>query len=254
MGPHRHDNADGGASSPCAGGDATAPDACTTEHWGGRRTEVRKYGFVFVVATFFGATAQGDLFFDDFQGDLSAWVGQGGLAGAHHGAIVDDVLNPGNKVLTFTRTNLGGDIFATAAGFSLASGQQYTVSFDYRGDPQQGGTPGNLGGYAGLSSGFAGNHIWYYGTSTVSGAAPVLVDDGQWRSYSYTFTTPLWIGNTIHLMFEDFWAAGYGLNNVAGDVYFDDVRLVPIPAAILFGMLGMGAASIGLRRLGQSPA
>lgn len=201
-----------------------------------------------VVVLVLAATAPADLFNENFEGgNLSAWVGQGG--GAHHGIIVPDPLNSANKVLTFNQTNLGGDIFATAAGFTLASGQQYIVSFKYLGyDPLGLGTPGDLGGYAGLSAGFPGSHLWYYGTGSVSGANPVLVDDGQWHSYSYTFTTPLSIGNNIHLMFEDFYASGYPLANVAGDVYFDDIRLVPLPGAILLGLLGLGAAGIKLRK------
>ena len=81
--------------------------------------------------------ARADLFSEDFEGDLSAWVGKGGVAGAHHGTIATDPLDATNKVLTFTQTNLGGDIFATAQGFTLSSGQQYTVSFKYLGDPSQ---------------------------------------------------------------------------------------------------------------------
>ena len=195
-----------------------------------------------------GATASADLFYDGFEGDLSAWVGQGGLATTHHGTIVADPLDATNQVLTFTQAYLGGDIFTTGTGFALTPGQEYTVSFRYLGDPSKGGTPENLGGYAGLSAGFAGSHLWYYGTDSVSGAAPVLVDDGQWHSYSYTFAAPLGIGSPIHLMFEDFYAAGYGLANVAGDVYFDDIRFVPVPGAVLLGMLGLSVASVKLRR------
>lgn len=204
---------------------------------------------VLAVTLLLGATVSADLFYEDFQGDLSAWVGQSGDPTAHHGIIVPDPVNPGsgNRVLTFTQTNWGGDIFATAAGFAVTPGQQYTISFKYLGDPSQGGTPGNLGGYAGISAGFPGNHIWYYGTSNVSGAAPVLIDDGQWHSYSYTFTASAGM-NPVHLMFEDFYLQGYGLANVAGDVYFDDIRLVPIPGAVLLGLLGLSVAGGKLRK------
>ena len=209
---------------------------------------MKKCILAIVAVQVFATAAQADLFFDDFESDLSAWVGKSGTPGSHHGSIVTDPLDGSNQVLTFTQTNLGGDIFATAVGFDLAPGRQYTVSFRYLGDPTQGGTAGDLGGYAGLSAGFPGTHIWYYGTNTVSGAAPVLIDDGRWRSYSYSFTTPLGIGNPIHLMFEDFWASGYNLEDVAGDVYFDDVRFVPVPGAVLLGVLGLSAAGVRLRR------
>jgi len=203
-------------------------------------------GYVLVIAAVLATSARADLFLDDFETDLSAWVGKDG--GAHHGTIVTDPLDPTNNVLTFTQTNWGGDIFATKDGFMLTSGQQYTISFKYLGDPTQGGTPGDLGGYAGISAGLPGNHLWYYGTSNVSGAAPVLIDDGQWHSYSYTFTAPLSIGNPIHLMFEDFYHPNYALANVAGDVYFDDVSLVPVPGAVLLGVLGLAAVGLKLRK------
>jgi len=215
-----------------------------------RRGMLTKYILALVATLLLGATASADLFYEDFESGLSAWVGQGGDPSAHHGQIVADPLNPssGNNVLTFTQTNWGGDIFATAAGFAVTPGQQYTISFKYLGDPSQGGTPGNLGGYAGISAGFpSSNHIWYYGTSDVSSAEPKLIDDGQWHSYSYTFTAYAGM-NPVHLMFEDFYLAGYGLNNVAGDVYFDDIRLVPVPGAVLLGLLGLSAAGVTLRR------
>ena len=196
------------------------------------------------------AAASADLFYESFEGDLSAWVGKDGVPTAHHGAIVVDPLNAANKVLTFTETNWGGDIFATEAGFAVTPGQQYTISFKYLGDPLQGGTPGDLGGYAGICAGFpSSTQKWYYGTSDVSGAAPVLVDDGQWHRYSYTFTAYAGM-NPVHLMFEDFYLAGYGLADVAGDVYFDDIRLVPIPGALLLGLMGLGAAGVRLRKRG----
>ncbi|HPC94544.1 MAG TPA: hypothetical protein PLU87_06360 [Sedimentisphaerales bacterium] len=200
------------------------------------------------VAVMLGATVSADLFYDDFEsGSLSAWVGKDGTSTSHHGQIVSDPLDASNHVLTFSQTNWGGDIFATAAGFAVTAGQKYTISFEYLGDPTKGGTSGDLGGYAGISSGFPGTHKWYYGTGTVSGAAPVLADDGQWHSYSYTFTATAGM-NPVHLMFEDFYLQGYSLANVAGDVYFDDVRLVPVPGAVLLGMLGLGVAGARLRK------
>ena len=46
-----------------------------------------------------------------------------------------------------------------------------------------------------------------------------LIDDGQWHSYSITFNSP--IGQPVRLMLED-WD---GSNGVAGDAYFDNLRL-----------------------------
>ena len=176
---------------------------------------MNKYILSLVVVFFITVAVQADLFYEDFESKLSKWVGKD--SGAYYGQIVGDPLGGANHVLTFTQTNWGGDIFATSSGFDLTPGQQYTISFRYLGDPTQGGTPGNLGGFAGLSSdlhpiGLA-DHPWYYGTYPWWGNDE-LVDDRAWHSYSYTFTAPLSIGNHIHLMFEDFYHPDYNLNNV----------------------------------------
>jgi hypothetical protein len=208
---------------------------------------MKRTAAILVFCMFLAAPAMANMFYENFEGDLSAWTGVG--QGPHNGLIVPDPLVGGNNVLTFTQTTWGGDIFGTIAGFNLAPGQEYTVSFRYLGyDPQGAGTPGDLGGYAGLAAGFPGSHIWYYGTGSVSGAAPVLIDDGQWHSYSYKFTAPLGIGNPIRLMFEDFAHPSYSTAASAPDVYFDDITFVPVPAAVLLGVLGLSVAGTKLRR------
>lgn len=188
-----------------------------------------------------GASAN-PVFVDDFEGDLSLWTGKDG--GAHHGIIVADPLNAGNDVLSFTAMNSAGDIF-TVAGFDLVAGQAYTVSFDYLGLPNQ--IPGGSGGFAGLSQGYPGSHFWYYGTNTTSGAAPILVDDGQWHTYTYEFTAPTKVGSSIHLMFEDF---RYSSASIAGDAFFDNVQIttVPAPGAVLLGSVGLGLTGYLRRR------
>ncbi len=190
------------------------------------------------------------LFEDDFEGNLSDWTGQGG--GAHSGTIVADPLNPGNQVLAFTALGSAGDIF-TSQQIVLTPGETYQIAFDYLGLPSPAANAGNLGGFAGLSEDLPGRHLWYFATSTASGASDVLVDDGQWASYVYEFTAPVTFtffgggtGNSVHLMFEDFGGSG----GVAGDVYFDNVRLssaVPEPASgVLLG--GAILALVALRR------
>jgi hypothetical protein len=188
--------------------------------------------------------ALADLWFsEDFESDLSAWTGKSGAA--HNGVIVADPLNSDNRVLTFTAVNSHGDIF-TLDSFSLIPGQKYTVSFDFLGLVTQ--ASGGSGGFAGLSEGLPGSHMWYYGTNTTSGAAPVLVDDRQWHHYEYEFTSPVKDFDAFHLMFEDFWSGSSG--GIAGDAYFDNItlRVVPLPGAALLGALGLGLAGWRLRR------
>lgn len=181
------------------------------------------------------------IFCEDFEGDLSAWQGKAGED--HHGDIVEDPLDSSNNVLTFTELNSAGDIFTTGEAFALDPSQLYEVSFKYLGMPGQ-GTPGDLGGYAGLSSGFPDSHMWYYGSGSASGALDILEDSGFWQEYRYEFSVPVaGVGSDLHLMFEDFRYSG----GVAGDVYFDDICLrnvtIPAPGAILLTSIGFGCVA-----------
>ncbi|NES65299.1 MAG: hypothetical protein F6K24_08560 [Okeania sp. SIO2D1] len=156
------------------------------------------------------------LFFDDFESGLSQWVGKEGEV--HHGQIVTDPLDSENMVLNFTALNGRGDIFSSNS-FLSASGS-YRLSFDYLGIAQAGSVPDNLGGFAGYSFGLPGAHFWLGGTSDASNAIPALEDDGVWHSYSFNFATM----NSLRVMLEDFG----GSLGVAGDAYFDNVRLETI--------------------------
>jgi len=203
---------------------------------------MKRLMFIAIVCAFVAVPVRADLFSEDFESGLGAWTG-------FSGQIVANPIGAGNT-LNFRSVYAGGDTF-TSVGIALTPGQSYSVSFDYLGVPGQ-GTPGDLGGYAGLSEGTTpgnpGSHMWYYGTGSVSGAAAVLVDDGAWHRYTYNFTAPV-VGNAgsfsvIHLMFEDFSGSG----GVAGDAYFDNISLVPVPGAVLLGILGLSAAGIKLRK------
>lgn len=175
------------------------------------------------------------LFFEDFESDLSQWTGKS--AGAHHGQILADPLEA-DQAMNFTQLNSAGDIFSSGAYSSPNS--KFKLSFDYLGDPTLGGSAGNLGGFIGHSFGLPGSHSWLAGTSGASSAAPILIDDGAWHHYSIEFTT----AGSIHVMIEDFSGSG----GVAGDAYFDNVRLESVPAPSALLLLGLGLLSLKAAR------
>ncbi len=172
-------------------------------------------------------------FYEDFEGDLSQWVGKVGEA--HHGIIVDDPLRPDNLVLTFTARNWAGDMFGPE--ISVIPGQKYVLSFEYLGVPGY-GPADNLGGFIGFAEDRPGFHRWLAGTEWCCGAedAP-LVDDGEWHTYSLEFdpyTAPdgtyrVPSNNTIRVMLEDFARSSGGL---AGDVAFDNILLTTYAEAV----------------------
>ena len=191
-------------------------------------------------------------FAENFEASLSGWVQRD--ANSPDGRIVADPLNANNHVLAFTRTMGSGSIF-TSNQITSASGL-YTFSFDYLGRPGQGGVANDLGGYLGVSQGFNGSvQYWLAGTGSYS-TPMALIDDGQWHSYTITFRTP--IGSPVRMMLED-WDGSRG---VAGDAYFDNLRLndaavapanfanaVPEPGSLaLLGVAALAAALATRRR------
>jgi hypothetical protein len=216
------------------------------------KAHIAKTVFVglFFITTFFAESAFGAaIFTDDFEGDLSLWTGKSG--GIFSGITVVDPLRAGNRVLSFTALNIEGDIYSLQQ-FSLTAGQRYRISFEYLGLAKPGSVDGDFGGFAGLSEDLPGRHLWYYGTSNDSGADPKLIDDGQWRTYTFDFVPPVSFifggggsGSAVHLMFEDFLGSG----GVGGDAYFDNVSLAPIPLPATVWLLAFALVSLlGLRK------
>ena len=181
-------------------------------------------------------------FTENFEGNLSAWTDRN--PGDPESVIVSDPLRPGNHVLSFTRVGSGGSIFTTDVIQASAS-SSYTVTFEYLGLPTPADNDGDLGGFFGISNNlspsiYGTDHYWVAGTGTFP--SPIhLVDDGQWHSYTLTFTSP--INTPVHLIFEDYNGSG----SVAGDVYFDNIVFgVPEPSAA--GFAGLAAALMMARR------
>lgn len=164
-------------------------------------------------------TPTGALLFDDFSNStVPQWVGKN--EGAHSGTVVTDPLDSGNKVLRLTDVVPAGDMFSPP--ITVTPGQEYALCFDYLGTPVYTGGFGN-GGAIGIAAGTPGNHRWLAGTYKAGGIEQdLLVDDGTWQAVRVTFYPDI-AGSSVsslRIMLEDF-------TGVDGDVYFDNMKLVP---------------------------
>ena len=188
-------------------------------------------------------------FADNFENGYGQWVDR---AGGTYGVIVNDPLRAGNHVLSFAHTGTMGSVFSNDL---ITTTGQFTVSFDYLGQPSGSGTSG---GFFGVSLNTApantSQHTWFAGTISGFTAPYVLLkDDGKWNSYTLTFTSP--IGQPVHLMFEDY----NGADRTAGNAFFDNVRFndasvspavpaAPLPGTAAAGVVGLAVAGLAVRR------
>ena len=114
---------------------------------------------LFLVFSTSGSAAFVSSIVDDFEGDLSQWVGKNEES-FHGGFLTADPLDATNQVLSFNRTIGAGDVFTID---SVSTSSTFTVSFDYLGTC---GTS-DCGGYFGISLGFPEDMYWVAGTGSV---------------------------------------------------------------------------------------
>lgn len=188
----------------------------------------RIFAIVFVPNLFDVSHVRGQdlLFSDDFEGNLSQWTGKGGSS--HQGVIVEDPLDSGNQVLTFTGLNDAGDMFGS--GINVTAAQTVILSFDYLGLAEGGSIPDDLGGFIGYSEGLY-DPIWVAGTRGAPYPVLDLIDDGNW--HRYVITLP-YISDTFRIVLEDYSSSG----GIPGDAYFDNVEVTPEPSTLTLLVLG----------------
>jgi hypothetical protein len=213
-------------------------------------------GVMFAAASSVALADPVTAFSDNFENGLGAWTDR--TPGNPQSIIALDPLNSSNHVLAFVQLGSAGSIFTTN---SIVSSGLFTVSFDFLGRPIAPGVP--TGGFFGISNsvfqgGFAGPHQWVAGDPSYP--VPIhLVSDNTWHSYSLTFSSQ--IGQTVHLMFEDFGGA-----DGAANAYFDNIRfndssvapapLTPVPEPETYAMMlaGLGLLGLTARRRKQKAA
>ena len=160
-----------------------------------------------------------DIFSEDFENGLGAWLGR---ASGHHAEIATDPLDSQNSAVRFWRTVAAGDIFSQPLDVDQSA--TYTLEFDYLGVYSPAWNAEKGGGYIGIADAVGGLHAWIAGSSL--GEAPiVLTSDGSWHHYRIPFIPSNYFHSSdgrIHIMLED------GEGSVAPrDAYFDNIRLYP---------------------------
>lgn len=160
------------------------------------------------------------LFSDSFEsGSLSRWTGI--TSDAHHGVIVQDPLNAGNRVLSFTALTTGGDIWSKPIViFGQPNPQGWRLSFDFLGLAQGGVQPPEFGGMVGVMYP-PGTGAWVAGTyppavNGVGSPQVQLIPDGAWHHYDMDITPVILpdTANTFRLTLED-WSDRGGVRGMS---------------------------------------
>ena len=178
----------------------------------------------------------------DFEGDLSAWTGGGVQGLPHSGVIVSDPFDSSNRVLTFSTTTWGGDIF-TAESFGHADGASFRLSWDYLGLCGHSDCGGLVGVWDDVT--VAPDHDWLAGSHTnyPNGIELFTPDTGNWSRFSIDFVVPE--NQAVFLMLEDF---VYAVSSAPNDVYFDNIELNIIPEPTTVLLLGLGLVGLSMKR------
>ncbi len=188
------------------------------------------------------------IFSDDFnRTDLNPsgsplWVGKDGTTTTGiSGKIVDDPISPPNRVLTFTGTNEGGDIFASTS-FAVTPGTTYTLNFDYLGDPANGLSGGNsvdllvwpmdslviITGSPGPQP-----RSLVQAVLSISLRRPIRRSPMTMRGIRTQFSSPLTCRagvTNLHVIVEDFRRSRGKANTTSGDAFFDDIDVSTLSA------------------------
>ncbi|MBM5570391.1 MULTISPECIES: glycoside hydrolase family 18 protein [Deefgea] len=160
------------------------------------------------------AQAENVVFEENFEKDLSQWVGLGGEdSSAIYTSIVVDPLNPDNKVARFDKPVNIGDLFSRA---KFPEGK-YKISFDYLGM-----CGGNCGATLGLDEGKPGRKEQWL-ASTATGFPERLKDTKKWEHYEFDFKGKF----DFHLKWEQ-WDSAKGSGK---DAYIDNIKLVSLEVA-----------------------
>jgi hypothetical protein len=167
------------------------------------------------------AAADAPLFSDDFEGDLSRWMGK-----TNPPFRAQDPLRPTNNVLLLSGLNADSDVLSVS--IPVVRGEKYSLHFEHLGRYDLMPAPGqeiNVGGAIGFTDG--ANQQWLAGTSPGMAGIPTdnrLVDDGLWHTYDIVFdpyATFSPSNDSIRLLLEKLVTS----QAVPGDPFFDNVRL-----------------------------
>lgn len=135
------------------------------------------------------------------------------------------------QVVNFTSDKSGGDLL-TLNGITPDPGTTCIFSFDYLGF-------GNACGWAGITddtSRMLAPPMWVVTPTD-------MTNDGNWHSYTYSFSTP-WFGS------DSVWLAFEQNDGTPCNCYFDNVQVyeTPEPQSFCAVLMGVACTLIGRRR------
>ena len=215
--------------------------------------KMKKLMFILVVCAFIAGSSWADLLTNGGaeSGDLTGWTVD--LTGASSGntniiAATTSQLEGGSSDPTVVNPHSGSYFFTfhnEATGST--SGSNDTISMSQTGTSGLGYSALTLEGWVQTYAPDPGEAILtFHDAGDVVIGAPVSTGDldshKAWSKFSISAPVPVVV---------DHWKVtllGANEANTYANVFYDDVALVPVPGAILLGLLGLSAAGIKLRK------
>lgn len=207
-----------------------------------------RQGSIFIGVTVLALSAgvvRADLSNGSFETDLTGWSyvnpstsGYVAVVSSHSSETAPMTWTPypsgpGNQYFAVLKPDGASKVTQLSRSFEVSAGN--TLTFDYFWDAEgNGGTNNDTGQILLSGPGLSGGSVTLF-------TFDAHTEDFGWRSFEYDFAN----SGTYTLLFQVKNVGNAGTNGYLG---VDNVHVVPLPAATILGMLGLGVAGVKLRK------